>query len=298
LIGSDNRQAKCKAYFMAVIVILGSLLSVLPIISAPTLDEINKLTDLRSWDTLSIGDRFAMIGMEFLGVPYVGGTLERAENEVCSVLFHELDCVTFVELVLNLSRSIDIYGYPTIDELKREVTFTRYRGGELDGYTSRLHYTSDWIDDNVDKMVLEDITQDLGGIIIDFDLNFMSTHREYYPMLVGETNEGNLEKIKLIESFINNQRHYYIPKQQAVIVERLLKAGDIIAITSRVKGLDYNHIGMIFVDEEGTRRLLHASLGKKKVVLDKRLSEYLKSIDKHTGITVLRPLKVSDRITR
>ena len=34
----------------------------------------------------------------------------------------------------------------------------RYRDGVIDGYTSRLHYTSDWIENGVRQGFLEDVT--------------------------------------------------------------------------------------------------------------------------------------------
>ncbi|GAB5464671.1 MAG: DUF1460 domain-containing protein [Candidatus Kapaibacteriales bacterium] len=240
------------------------------------------------WDTLTIGERIGYIGLEFQDVPYVAGTLDREEQEVCNLLFDELDCVTYMELVVNLARSVSIYDTVTADDLTNEIIYTRYRGGELDGYASRLHYTSEWIIDNGEKSVIENITEELGGVEIDFGLNFMSKNTKYYPKLAEEE---NLEVVEQIEDFINEGPNFYIPKSKVAGIENQLKTGDIIAITSSVKGLDYNHVGFVYVDESGTRRFMHASLGKKKVVLDKRLSEYLNSVEKHTGITVLRPLE-------
>lgn len=61
-----------------------------------------------------------------------------------------LDCVTFFENVLDMAR-IFRQGKYEFDDLLAAVTHTRYRGGKLDGYLSRLHYTADWIHDNVAK---------------------------------------------------------------------------------------------------------------------------------------------------
>jgi hypothetical protein len=295
-ISNNNTEVLArKPILLEFTVLLVAFLSLLVIttsnaVSAPTLDSIIEESEENSWDTLSVGSRMAMIGLEFQGVPYVAGTLERPQNEVCNVLFSELDCVTFMELALNLSRAIEKYGDPTAEELTDEVTFTRYREGELDGWSSRLHYTSEWIYDNVEKEVVEDITEELGGEKIDFALNFMSKNTKYYPKLIGLDGEDNLEVIEQIEDFINEEDFYYIPKNKVAEIESQLQTGDIIAITSKVPGLDYNHVGMVYIDENGVRRFLHASLGKKKVTLDRRLSDYLASVDKHTGITVLRPL--------
>lgn len=298
-----NTSAKAKAletevifqrYLLLIALAIMTLIASTPLLSAPTLEDIMDKSENNAWDTLPIGERIGKIGLEFIGTPYVAGTLDRPENEVCNVLFNELDCVTFMELTLNLARSIELYESPDSKQLQDEVTYTRYREGILDGYSSRLHYTSEWIYDNVEKEVIENITQDMGGEKIDFGLNFMSQNTKYYPHLQGDKNAENLEVIEQIEDFLNEQEHYYIPKSKVASIEKELQTGDIIAITSAVKGLDYNHIGFVYVDNDGTRRFLHASLGKKEVVLDTRLSDYLNSVDKHTGITVLRPLSPSE----
>ena len=43
-------------------------------------------------------------GKKFIGVPYVGGTLDRAEEEKLVINTSELDCTTFVEIVTALTR--------------------------------------------------------------------------------------------------------------------------------------------------------------------------------------------------
>lgn len=43
-------------------------------------------------------------GKKFIGIPYVGGTLDRAEEEKLVINTSELDCTTFVEIVTALTR--------------------------------------------------------------------------------------------------------------------------------------------------------------------------------------------------
>jgi hypothetical protein len=71
-----------------------------------------------------------------------------------------------------------------------------------------------------------------------------------------------------------------------------LGRGDIIGITTTIKGIDCSHTGMCYRHSDGSLRLLHASLTEKKVILDRTLSEYLASVSKHTGIMVARPVEV------
>src|SRR5437762_1637668 len=103
-----------------------------------------------------IGKTAAAVAMELLGTPYVGATLELDDRvESCSVNLLGLDCVTLYETSLCFARMLRHDGRTPAD-LLREIQFTRYRGGKLDGYLSRLHYTSDWIYDNARKAVVHD----------------------------------------------------------------------------------------------------------------------------------------------
>ncbi len=87
------------------------------------------------------------LGMLLLGTKYEGGTLEGPGAEVCRADLTGLDCVTFFENALGMARILK-KGTPTFDAFLRELTFTRYRGGALTDYTSRLHYTAEWMGDN------------------------------------------------------------------------------------------------------------------------------------------------------
>src|SRR6266576_3750763 len=95
------------------------------------------------WATLPIGDAMGRIAKEFEGTPYVGFTLELSKDrEVCAVNLVGLDCVTFFEDTLDFSRMLK-KGGRTPEAMLAEVTLTRYRGGTLGDFTSRLHYTTD-----------------------------------------------------------------------------------------------------------------------------------------------------------
>ena len=52
---------------------------------------------------------------------------------------------------------------PTESCFERELVASRYRGGTLSDYASRLHYFDDWIDDNESRKRLANLTQALGG---------------------------------------------------------------------------------------------------------------------------------------
>ena len=255
-----------------------------------TSEEIERLliriAENEEWNKLPIGESVCKTGRILMGTPYSGGTLDTGDVEKCVINWAGLDCVTFFENCLCFARVMNkgIKEFSLLDE----VVFTRYRRGVIGDYTSRLHYTSDWIYDNVRKGVVEDITQKIGGRRFPVNVSFMSRNPQYYPQL--KKNPGFISKMKSIEDSINARDYYYLPKAEIEQHEGQLKNGDIIAITTNKKGLDYSHTGMVCIDDDNQPHFLHASSKQKKVVIDTVLSKYVNSVASDTGITVLRPL--------
>lgn len=239
------------------------------------------------WEKLPVGEIMVKCGLLIAGTPYVGGTLEADGPETCRVDLTGLDCVTFFENMLCLARCLRS-GKTRYEDFIAALTYTRYRGGVLDGYTSRLHYTSEWISDNVKKSVVKDITAELGGIPFPNTVSFMSANPKYYKPL--QVDSELIAKMDGIEKRINAMPRTFIPKDAVAAIEPKLQNGDIIAIATNKAGLDYAHTGMISRTAADQSVLLHASLAKKKVIEDVRISDYLKSVPSHTGISVARPV--------
>lgn len=242
------------------------------------------------WASSPIGKCMEKIGMLMVGTEYVGGTLEGEGPEVCRVDLTGLDCVTLYENVLCISRILK-KGKPTFEDFIAELTFTRYRRGKLTDYTSRLHYTSDWIYDNEEKKVVRNITREIGGEEFPVQVSFMSKNPHHYRAL-KEFPEF-IETLALQEQEINKLRHWYIPQKKIKRAQKFIQTGDIIAVATKKEGLDYAHTGLAFRDERGKIRFLHASQKKKKVLLDKELYRYIRSVETYIGITVVRPCTIS-----
>lgn len=242
------------------------------------------------WDALPIGPLMGNIGQLLLGTPYVGGTLEGDGPEICRLDLTGLDCVTYFENVLCLARVIK-KRKATFEALLDEITYTRYRGGSLDGYASRLHYTAEWIDDNIRKRVVSDVTPQLSPEPFPLDVHFMSSNPRLYKPL--KDNPELVATMAQIEQRINATSRTYVPKARIAEIESLLQTGDIVAITTSKKGLDYAHTGMVLVDEQGGRKFMHASQQKKVVRIESSLHAYVNDVRTHTGISVLRPLELT-----
>lgn len=244
------------------------------------------------WSALPIGERIGAVGMALRQTPYVASTLELYDDrEVCSVDFRGVDCVTFFELALAFARMLKRSAW-TQDALLAEITFMRYRGGQLTDYASRLHYLSDWLADNQAKHVVRLITPELPGAErFTRRVNFMSTHPGAYRQLKASPEQ--LAKIALREAEINARTTYYVPKAKVATAQRLLTTGDIVGITTTLEGLDCAHSGVCYRDETGVPRFLHASTTKGAVILDEDVATYVASVRTHSGIMVARPLEAA-----
>ena len=171
-----------------------------------------------------------------------------------------MDCLTFVEYTL-----AQALGSSFTENLQK----IRYRDGIIDGYPSRLHYTSDWIENGIRQGFLTDVTAENSVQTLQLSLSYMSAHPKLYK--------------KLANSPENVTRMTEYEKALSWIMD-----GDIIAITTKLPGLDIAHVG-IAQYIKGKLHLLHASstLGK-VVVSDKPLNHMLNNNKSWTGIRVVR----------
>mgnify|MGYP002674070630 FL=1 len=227
----------------------------------------------------------------FLGVPYVGKTLEY-EPERLIVNLREMDCMTFVENVLALAETF-ASGTPSWQTYLEKLQQIRYRDGKIEDYTSRLHYTSDWIYENEKKGLIADITKEIGGVPLAMDVSFVSTHPESYMQL--QSHPEYIAVMAKKEKEINSRQYYYIPKEEIDKREAQIRTGDIVCFVTSIKGLDISHVGI--VHKEGDKMtFIHASSGKKRVIINEEsLQDYVLGIKKSKGIMVLRPQFVTER---
>lgn len=225
---------------------------------------------------------------QMLGVPYVAGTLDGNEEERLVVRTDALDCTTFVETVLALCIA-DERGERSFAGFKKALTDVRYRDGILDGYASRLHYFSDWIRNNEQMGFVRECTAETScSQPQELWLNFMTTHIEsYVPM---KKNPALVEVMVAIEKAWQGVEISFIPKNKLHLSpdDLKIKNGDILTITTNIKGLDVVHVGFAFW-KSGQLYLLHASSVAKKVIEDPlSLYDYSWNKKTHTGVRVIR----------
>lgn len=218
------------------------------------------------------------IGKSYLGTQYVAHTLDQNAEEQLVIDRKNVDCFTFVEYTL-----AQALGSSFADNLRK----IRYRDGVIDGYTSRLHYTSDWIENGIRQGFLKDVAAENSTLTTPLKLSYMSTHPRQYKQLADSPE--NVQRMAEYEKALSGKKVHWLPKNKLPETGvEWIKEGDIIAITTAVAGLDVAHVG-IATTVNGKLHLLHASstLGK-VVVSDEPLCKMLNNNKSWTGIRVVR----------
>lgn len=247
-------------------------------------------------DTLPMGERVARIGRQYVGTAYVPRTLDPAGPERLVINLRALDCVTYVEAMLTLARLVrsvspEILDRPgdLMDGYEAILASLRYRKGEIRGYPSRLHYFSEWIAHADAHGLVENVTDDLGGVADPEALDFMTTHRDAYDQLADD---AVFRAVLEVEERLGAETRLYVPEERVAEVQEGIRTGDIIAATSVIEGLDVAHTG-IAVWDDGVLRLMHAPLvGEAVQVSEEPLARRLLRLERQDGIMVARPLEV------
>ena len=233
-------------------------------------------------------ERVMFIAEKFVGTPYVAHTLESDDlKERLTVNLDELDCTTFVETVFALAKTAGEHRTSWRDFVAN-LEEIRYRGGTLKDYPSRLHYISDWIVDNTHRGNVVEVSGQMPGYrTMEKTIDFMSRNASRYPALADST---TLAEIKGFEMGYRKHRYPYIPwnaVNNKGVKEKMIP-GDMVAMLTKVNGLDVTHLGLLIKDEKGTPYLLHASLKGGKVEKSTLpLQEYLRKNDM-PGIRLVR----------
>lgn len=236
----------------------------------------------------SIETKMVSRALSFIDVPYVANTLELDGPEELVINCDEVDCTTFVEYVMAMALSpILPNGDISETEFADNLMKIRYRNGKIDGYSSRLHYVADWINNGVRNGFLEDVTATNSPYTKTLKLNYMSTHPSNYKQLANSPEE--VATMKKIENSLTGSEYTYLPKEQLSHQGKLwIKNGDIICFTTNINGLDVSHMGIAFY-ADSKLTLIHASSVEKRVMISPiSLAQMLSNNENVTGIRVVR----------
>lgn len=257
--------------------------------------QLSRLAVRENWAALPLGDRTMRVARELEGIPYGNFTLEISnQGEAPSVNFNALDCWTFYEIALGFARMVHSRPHPwSPHDLLDMIELERYRGGVCDGtYLSRMHFLEEVFHDNARRRLGYNPTRSLPGAErLDRQIRDMSSGWRQYPHL--RANPDLVPAIAAMEKRVSRLPVYHIPKQRVAAIEHRIQNGDIIAITSNWRGSYTSHVGLALKQADGTVRFMHATSEQNKgrrVITDRRISEYLAERSHRAGIILFRPL--------
>lgn len=238
----------------------------------------------------TIGNYMVFFGRQLKGLPYVAKTLEVNKEERLVVNLRQLDCTTYVETVLALSRCM-AQGKPTFANYLTQLRLIRYAGGVV-SYPTRKHYFTYWIQQGVKQGLVKDIQGPNPPFkaVQTVNADYMTNHLSQYPMLTGKPQW--VSEIRSMEKSITGLRPRYI-STAAIDNSRLLRQtvhdGDIIAIVTTKQGLEISHVGIAVWHTDGIHMLNASSLYHKVVEDSNLLRTYLKRQKSARGVRVVRP---------
>lgn len=237
-----------------------------------------------------INEIIVEIGKSFIGTDYAGHTLEDDGEEKLVINLRALDCVTFYENCVTLARCIKMKK-TTFNDYVAQLQLLRYRDGKINGYPSRLHYTTDYWHNAEKKGILKIVTKEIFGeknvVEIPKPINYMTAHRDKYKHLAG--NDINFKQIKAQEDEINKRKDYFLPKGNLHMYADKVNHGDLIGISTNIAGMDITHTGVAVRMPDGKLHFMHApNVGYKVQITDVPMHDYLAKNAKQTGIIVAR----------
>lgn len=239
------------------------------------------MSQLETENQTSVADRMVKVAKLRLGTPYVANTLEK-EPERLVIDIVETDCILYVESCLAMALTVS----KDFNDFTDNILRLRYRNGIVNGYSSRIHYTSEWLLQAAGRGLLEEITKKIGGEVLDQTFSFMSTHPQSYKQL--KDNPEEVARIAEVEAGLNNHEYYVIPKAKIPESASQIKDGDIICFIGSTKGLDITHVAIALWDN-GKLTFMHASPKYGKAVIEPSgLAGYCNSIKSNVGIRIAR----------
>lgn len=242
---------------------------------------------------------------ELMNLPYVSATLEVNPKEQLAINLTQVDCTTLVENVLAFVLTTRA-GSTSFKDFCYWLERIRYRDGILDGYASRNHYFTQWINSNTKMGLVFELQQgDKANNNSPFtakktiDLHFMTANPDKYPLLKKEkankTSNNADSQTKLIRNYeieASGKVNRYIPHallNKGKDVLGCVHDGDILAIVTKKDGLDVSHLGFAVWMKDGKLHLLNASSIHHKVILEPMtLYQYMSKHPSQLGIRVIR----------
>lgn len=235
-----------------------------------------------------------------LGARYEANPLDRGAkgtDEPLRTGFDGFDCVTYVETVLALARTVAI-GKTDAADYTAELARLRYDEG-APGYCARRHYFGDWADRQVQAGHLDEITTEIAGdpgdlavLRLTHGFDFLTRNAAKTPALAASSARQACvaeQEAALTARVESRGGTAYIRSTHLREVSRRLQQGDVIAFVADVPGLDVLHVGIVVQRPSGLLELAQASQRDGRVMVAPDLLRYAASLRQQRGVRVFRP---------
>ena len=234
-----------------------------------------------------LGDLVVRAASLQLGKPYHNPP-QVAGPETLRIELNTFQCASFVESSLAIARCV-VKRTPSPACFLEEVEASRYRGGERVSFGSRLHYFTDWMEDNTRRGRLEELGPRLGAKPVRQALNFMTMNPAQYPALADP---AVVAEIRAVEERLSAASHFVLDRAGVARNQGQLQNGDIVGLVSdKYPGMMIIHTGFVSVGKNGKRHLLHAGAYHQRVVLTASdLADYVIRRPERLGLMVARPV--------
>ena len=158
---------------------------------------------------------------QFMNRPYVAHTLEIKDmEEHLAINLQSLDCTTLVENVCALALTTS-HGGKTWKDYLSWLQKLRYDSGKINGYSSRNHYFSQWIQSGTKLGLVKEVVPPSNiSVPMKLSLTYMSAHPNSYPLLKVDMAERKL--IAEMEKRASGATVRYIPKERVGTARRCL----------------------------------------------------------------------------
>ncbi|MDX1920113.1 MAG: DUF1460 domain-containing protein [Candidatus Caenarcaniphilales bacterium] len=235
------------------------------------------------YSQLSFNQLIIKVGKSFLGTPYGFYTLDQSYPEKLVINLRKMDCLTYLENVLAISKILKTKKL-SFEDFKNEIQLIRYRSGGPVTYINRLHYYTEWLEDAEKKGILKNI------------VGPDEFRKPIFLLSKNTSRKNDVDELKRIENKLSQKTVKYFSCQTLANtnLDELLQDGDIVGFTSNVEGLDVNHVVFALKQEDRWTFLNASSVGEKEVEIYKGdLVEYCNRVKANTGIVLARPTEIT-----
>lgn len=232
-----------------------------------------------------------------IGAPYQANPLDRDAEGTAEPLragFDGFDCVTYVETVLALARTLAV-GKTAPADYTAELAKLRYRNGEP-GYCARQHYFGDWAETQAAAGVLDEVTTAIAGdpanlavLRLTHGFDFLSRNAAKVQSLANLPARQACVAEQEAALSARDDGTPYIRATSLRSVANQLRPGDLIAFVADVPGLDILHVGVVVARPNGRLELAQASKREGRVMVSPDLLRYAGSLRQQRGVRVFRP---------